>query len=173
MTLKLLGTLLILCSTTSAGYYLSVRDKYRIEDLEEMKRLFLILKSEISFSSVPLEEAFREISERVSGPVSMFASYFSQELKKKKGDSAAELWTQSLSKYMNHLYLGKDDFEAFTAFGRALGYLDRQQQLRNIELAELYINQVCVELREKSEKTAKVYRSMGVLTGALIAVILF
>ena len=45
---------------------MAAKDKFRAEELVEMKRGLILLKSEISYSSKPLYEAFIGISEKLS-----------------------------------------------------------------------------------------------------------
>lgn len=173
MILKLFGAFFILISSSAAGYYFSMKDKYRIDDLRQMKRALMLLKGEIDFSSSPLPEAFHEASLRISGPVSELMEDFSQRLCLKKGENAALMWEEVLKEKSAETYFHLEDLEIFISFGRSLGFLDRQQQMNQILMATNYIDQTETELLQKSAKNSKMYRSMGVLLGALLTVALF
>lgn len=172
MLFKLIGAIFVIGSCSVSGYYFSMADKFRIEELRDMKRAMTILKGEIDFSSSPLSEAFREAGQRVGGTTSELMEEFSECLAKRKGESASQMWSETLEKKRKNSYFGKEDIDAFLSFGRALGYLDREQQCSQIDLVVSYLNQTEETLLEKSAKTAKLYRSMGVLIGTLVTLVL-
>lgn len=172
MMLKAIGAILILLSSSTAGYYFSMVDRFRIEELRQMRRALTILKGEISFSSAPLAEAFKEAAERVGGATALIFEEYAQNLAKKRGGSASHIWKEVLEQTGKDTYFDKEDLDAFLSFGRALGYLDRDQQCRQIDLTLSYIDKTEEILLAKSAKSTKIYRSMGVLGGALLTVVL-
>lgn len=172
MMLKLLGAVFIIFSTSFAGIYFSTLDRYHLEDLEELKKGLTILKNQVCFSSMPLYEALKDISKRTEGAVSDILYKISNDLEQKAGETAAEIWSEAWSQNKEKTYLSKDDLELLYSFGRTLGYLDRQQQIANVDITIASIEFTQDMLRRRYEKNSKIYRSMGVLSGVLIAVVL-
>lgn len=173
MVLKLLGASLLVISASIGGFYFSLLDKYRIEELEQAKRMLSILESEMVYSSLLLTDAFYEISKRVSGSIAATAEIFSKLLAQQQDSSISNLWKQALMQGCKQSYFRAEDIETFSDFGRALGYLDKGQQISNIKITRDYIETTQDTLRKHSQKNSKIYRSMGILTGLLIAIILF
>lgn len=172
MIFKIIGALLIICSTSTIGIYFSKLDKYRIEDLEELKKMFTILKNQISFSFMPLPEAFQQISLRIKEEIAEILKETSDLLERKEGESASQIWNSVWEKNKEKTYFSKEDMDMIFSFGKVLGYLDKQQQMNNIEIAVSYIEHTQHYLEKKAEKNSKIYRSMGILSGLLIAVVL-
>ena len=54
--------ILIFIGSTSIGYILSKRFKYRVVELKEFKSALNIMKNKIKFTYKPLDEIFKEIS---------------------------------------------------------------------------------------------------------------
>lgn len=149
------------------------RDKYRADELTEMKRGMLMLKSEIGYSSRPLYEALIDISTRLGGAVSEIFEDSGRLLKSRKTSSAAEAWEKTLKDRKSRTFFAGEDIAAFAAFGQAMGGVDTKGQLLNIEQAVLYIDQKTGELMKKYMKDGRLFRSAGVLGGILIVVVLF
>lgn len=172
MIFKIIGALFIIGSTSTVGIYFSKLDKYRMEDLEQLKKAFTILKNQINFSFMPLPEALKQIALRVEGEISEILKEISELLEKKEGETAAQIWNDMWKKKKEKTYLSKEDIDVLFSFGKAVGYLDRQQQISNIEITISYIEQVKQQLEKRLEKNSKIYRTIGILSGLLIAIVL-
>ena len=62
MVVKVIGSIIVFLSCTAAGLFFASKDKFRADELREMKRGLILLKSEIDYSSRPLYEALIDIS---------------------------------------------------------------------------------------------------------------
>ena len=173
MAVKLIGSMIVFLSCTAAGMFLASRDKFRADELREMKRGLMLLKSEIDYSSRPLYEALIDISERLEGAVSEIFEDSGRLLKSRKVSSASEAWERTLKDRKSRTFFRKNDMEAFTAFGHNLGGNDRKCQLANIDMAVEFIDMKSEELMKKYSKDGRLFRSAGVLCGILIVVVLF
>ncbi|GFI61722.1 stage III sporulation protein AB [Clostridiales bacterium] len=173
MLIKLIGAFIVFFSCTAAGFFMASRDKYRADELMEMKRGLIILKSEIGYSSQPLYEALIEISTKLNGAVSEIFEDSGRLLKSKKITSAAEAWEKTLKDRKNRTFFSSEDIDAFIAFGQTLGGGDREGQLLNIDQATDYIDSKACQLMKKYLKDGRLFRSAGVLCGILIVVVLF
>lgn len=172
MIIKIAGAVLIVMATGLMGYYFSLRDKFRLEELEEMKKAMTLFSGEITFCAYPLPEMFTIISGHTKGVVSELFGIVSAGLEQKAGESAAYIWEKGLKEILNRASFNFDDFEAFSAFGRTLGFSDRGQQINNTKLTLDYISSAQSNLREKYAKDAKLFRSGGILAGIMISLIL-
>lgn len=159
-------------STGLIGLYYSNIDHYTISDLLEIKRAFCILQSEIEYTKTPVSEAALNVSTRTNGPISRVFERLSEAVSNNKEDSLTQIWEQAFLPAVNEAYFSKKDSEQFLEFGKSLGYLDSNMQLKNITLLLEYIESRIDELNESKHKTRKMYSSAGVLTGLLIVVIL-
>lgn len=173
MLMKLLGSLMVLSSCTLIGIFISSRDKYRAEELIEMKRGLIMLKSSISYNSKPLYEAFIEISEKLDSAVSEIFEDSGRLLKARKSSSVEEAWEKTLKDRKNRTFFKNEDIKTFISFGQALGGADRQWQSSNIDLTVNYIDSKVDELMKRYEKDGSLFKSAGILCGILLVVVLY
>ncbi len=173
LIIKIIGGILVVGSSGLYGLYLSGKEDYKISDLNQMKKALLILKSEISYAHSTLPEAFLNIAERISPPVSEFFFLIAQELFKKQEKKASQLWEEIFTEGLSKTYFDKEDLEAFNGFGKTVGFLDREMQINSIDSTLGYIEQKIALLYEQKQKNSRLYRSLGILGGILVVVVLF
>lgn len=174
MTIKIIGSIFIIITSFVTGYYYSVLDKFRLDDLRQFKIIFTMLKSEVNFLSLPLFESFLEISKRIDDRnIKKIIENFSNELSQKKQLRCKDIWESSVMKNLNTTYLHKDDFLMLKNFGNCLGYLDKSQQINNIDLALNYIEEKETFLSLEIQKNSKIFRNSSIMIGFLIVIILF
>lgn len=168
--LKILGIVFTLGASTALGLYMSSMGRFRLQDLQELKKALLILKSEIEYVSTPLPEAMLNISKRTSGPIAKILLHFSKSLKS-SDKSAYQLWISSIDAHKKETFLKSGDLDIIGSFGKTLGYLDKQMQVETIKYTTDYINTQIAQLQEDNNKSQRMYRSLGVIGGILLLVI--
>lgn len=173
MLIKAIGAFIVFFSCAACGLYLSLKDRFRAEELKEMKRGLMLLKSSIGYSSKPLYEAMIDISEKTENTVSEIFEDTGRLLKARKASSVGEAWRKTISDRRSRTYFTKNDAEMFSAFADILGGDDSKCQIENIDSVIDYIDKTAEELMRKNNKDARLFRSAGVLGGILIVVVLF
>ena len=173
MLIKAIGAFIVFLSCAAYGLYLSLKDRFRAEELKEMKRGLMLLKSSIDYSSKPLYEAMIDISEKTENTVSEIFEDTGRLLKARKASSVGEAWRKTISDRRSRTYFTKNDTEMFSAFADILGGDDSKCQIENIDSVIDYIDKTAEELMRKNNKDARLFRSAGVLGGILIVVVLF
>jgi stage III sporulation protein AB len=168
-----MGALVIGAAGAALGYYYSNLEKYRIQDLLEFKKAMLILSSEIEYMRTALPEAAGHIAHKTDNPVSDVFSCFAVLLENNGPNTSYQLWTQALERQKKRSFLAEEDWVALNGFGKTLGYLDKQMQLNAIRLTVDYIDAKVTLLQTGSGKNERMYRSLGVLGGLLVAVVLW
>lgn len=172
MFIKLLGALVIVSSTSLLGIGAAKAEKYRMEDLEELEKALTLLKSEISFAVLPLPEAMRSVAERRKGVVAMFFEDMAERLSTRAYGSVSIAWEEAIAASLPSAYLRPEDIEALQSFGRTLGYLDSRQQLAAADICIDSLRRAREECHIRYTKNARMYKSMGLLSGILLAVVL-
>ncbi len=172
MAFKLIGSVLIVLATTLIGFSYATALEKRRRSLVDFQTALTMLESEITFAASPLDVAFDRISKNIASPVGAFFSELvsktvSQELPLQK------IWTDTLDSHVKQLNLTQPDMQILLAFAAQMGKTDRENQIKNIchTLAQLktqteLAGQVC-------NKNKRMYQSFGVLSGILIAILLF
>jgi stage III sporulation protein AB len=173
MLVRLAGTFLVMAGSVGLGLYYSARESFRVQDLLEFKKALLILSSEIEYMRATLSEACANISKRTSLGVSKIFGRFAELLSNGEGETAYQLWLAAMDDCKNAICLAPEDLAVLSDFGKTLGYLDKQMQKNAIDHAVAYIDEKAASLSASSDKNKRMYRSLGVIGGLLITVVLW
>lgn len=172
MIIKAAGICLILFSSTGIGFLSSRRLKERIEELESIRRLLLMLRGEIKYSRSTLPEAFQAIGRRLSKPYGDMLLKAASAMEQLQGQTLSQIWEERVTEALTESALYKEDKEKLIHLGNQLGYLDAEMQIATLEL---YLEQLQEEIKNASEnfkRNGKLYRTMGVMAGIFLAVLM-
>jgi len=170
--LKMAGGGLLCLSCSLLGVYFSRRDGYRINDLNELKKILLILKSEIAFAHNLLPEALLNAGGRADRRVGGFFTAISGRMSERDGADLREIWDDGLKRGFSGSHLKDEDVETVSRLGRIIGYLDKALQTDGLEMAIGEISGTVNRLIALRERNGRLYRSLGVLGGLLITVMI-
>lgn len=170
--MKILGAILVICSSTAIGFYMSAMLRGRIKDLRELKKDIFILRGDIQYGNTPLPEAMEGIARRSDGVFERFFRTVSKQMNRLTGKPLSEIWEKAIKEILMDSYLTKLDKEHLIKLGDNLGYLDQQMQIKTIDLyleqMQLEIDQTTKTLKEKT----RLYNTLGVLGGIFITIVL-
>lgn len=172
MIIKLLASICIIVSGFMFGVNMSAQQKIRMNELNCIKKAFLILKSQINYSLELLPIALMNIAKRSDKPVNVIFKSISERLVQKDKKPIAEIWAEEFKANSKNTHLSKEDIETVSDFGKALSSLDRKLQINNIDIVIEYIDKTVEFIANKNETESKMYRSLGVLGGILLAVMM-
>ncbi len=167
-----MGIVIIVLCTTLTGAYFALRERYRLQDLQELERAVLLLENHISYLGEPLPEILESISYKISGIVGMILQQTAKEMEQRQEETADAIWERVWRAYLPKTYFTGEDFRAVLSFGRTLGFLDKAQQKGSTELFLREIRDAEKRLDRRLEKNGKLYYGIGVLSGVLLAVVL-
>ena len=170
--IKILGSFLIVFSTSIIGYYYGMQFSHRLNNLIYMEQCIKILETEIVYGAILLPEALSNVYNKGNKKVSfIFKEIKEQLLEDKKGDVYSSFIKVS-NKLKNDLHFKKEDVEIFLSLGRVLGSSDRKDQEKNFQLILKQISFLEKDARLEKQKNEKMFKSLGVLTGLVIIIIL-
>jgi len=169
---KVLGGLLVFGSCTLCGFWLAWQDAYRADELAALRKAFVLLKGEIQYALAPLPEAFADIAARTKAQAARFFLDMAAHLALRNGDSAADVWAAASHSLQKASHLSEEDMQCLHLLGQSFGYLDGATQAQGLDLAIAYIDETTASLQKKSAANGRMYRSVGMLCGALIAIAL-
>ena len=172
MYMKIIGGVLIVVSAYIMGVYYAQKEKLKIEDMEEIKKGLTIVKDEIMFLSMPLGEAFLQASEKLTGGAALIFSKIGQGIKENPDSSLADLVNKAIDSNISDTFMKKEDASDLVSLGKTIGDMDSDHQRASIDMTVSDIDERIGILKEKSEKNEKMYRSIFVLGGILVAVVL-
>lgn len=167
-----IGAILIILATTSTGVALGAREKYRLKDLEQLERALLLMKNQISYLGTPLAELLEQISWKVEGVIGTVLQEISCCMTARESGTAEEIWERVWLEAGKKTYLTAADLDEVIAFGKTLGFLEKQQQEGSVALLLLYLREGQSRIKKRMAKNGRLYYSMGVLSGLLLVITL-
>jgi len=167
------GAVTLIAACMAIGFYYAAKEGFRLQELQEFKKALMILSSEIEHMRAPLPVACANIAKRTNKPVSELFLNFSKLLESNEGETAYRLWMQALESQKTKSHLAEEDLDIIEGFGKTLGYLDKHMQQNAIAYAVDYIDEKAVILAAQADKNKRMYRSLGVIAGLLIAIVLW
>lgn len=172
MVIKTIGMGCVLISATILGWYIDRLQILRIQDLEGLRRMLHMLHAEVNYSITPLPTALKEIMNKNDTRINFILTELLNLISKKTGESISVLWEQAIKNQLPYVYLEKEDAKTLISFGQSLGYLDKEMQKKNIEITLGYVENQINKLEKQHNKNGRLYRSLGILGGCLICILL-
>ncbi|MDM5315950.1 stage III sporulation protein SpoIIIAB [Fictibacillus sp. b24] len=166
-----IGAIAILSATTIFGFEWAKRVRERPKKLRELKVTLQALEAEIMYGSTPLHEAFQHIGKPLKEPLSTFFLTISDSLI--EGElSVQEAWESQLAVLAKETSFKAGEIEVLRQFGSTLGRHDKEHQQKQIQLTLAHLTREEKEARDIQERYEKMCKSLGVLMGLLIVILL-
>lgn len=174
--IKIVGAILIIFAGAGFGSCPVHKMKERTREMEELYFCLLRLKSEINHGIKPLPEALKSAtdSKRTEGD-----GVYKTVMKRiagrmEKGNAAYEvLVKKSAEEVFDGSVLTKEEQEAFVDTFLLLGGGDREKQIQMISYYAETVRLAIAQEKQKKKEQAYLYRSMGILGGLFLSVILY
>jgi stage III sporulation protein AB len=169
--ISIIGAIAILSATTLTGFEFARRVRERPRRLRELKVTLQALEAEIMYGSTPLNEACQHIGKPLKEPLSSFFLNISDLLN--QGElSVKEAWEKELLVLAKETSFKSGEIEVLRQFGSTLGRHDKEHQQKQIQLTLAHLNREEKEARDIQERYEKMCKSLGVLMGLLIVILL-
>lgn len=170
--LKWLGAGLVICGSAAIGASMTGDLRRRILELQEMRKMVVVLQGEIRYGNAALNVAFRRGAMRIRQPFQGFLECMADQMEEYRGEAMAEIFRQGMKERLGATALRATDLELLERLGESLGYLDVKTQMDSMDLFLEQVSRLCLEAEEELRSKAKVYRYLGVSAGLFLAIIL-
>lgn len=171
MTLKIIGAVLIVISSTMYGIKLSSKYEMRIKIIRDFQTALKILETEITFLRTPLPEAFCKISNSLITPVKDIFKECVKIYGSRNEESISAIFEKVFFKYNNQLNIKEADREIIISFMRQLGSSDVDNQISNIKHTYYKLGLCEKDAISENNKNSRLLRSLGLLFGIMIVLI--
>lgn len=171
--LKTAGILMILTAGAGLGFGKSYELSMREKSLGQILLLIRWLKGEILSKHASLHDAFQSVSRRMPGVYGEFLLKTAEHMETSKGMQFAELYKRCAEETVGKLPLSEKEWEMFLALGGTLGYLDLDMQRKQLEFYEEEFGHSMEDLWAEMPAKKKVYQSLGVMGGILLAILVW
>ncbi|MCX7710352.1 MAG: stage III sporulation protein SpoIIIAB [Clostridia bacterium] len=172
MVLKIVGSLMVICASSLMGYVFARDCARRPNELRTLQGLLQMFETEISYMSNIITEAFHNISNTSSSKVSVFFSATVKNLMGNPAMNACEAWEKSVNENIKMTALNNEDKNILMSFGKMLGNSDLEGQQKNIRLAISQLKLQEQKAEENRKRNESMFKSLGVLGGIAIVIIL-
>lgn len=155
---------------TFIGFFLGENYKRRSIQLKEFQKGLLLLSNEIIYANTPLPEALLEISKKVSSPISEVFNEMSFSLENGYLGTIYESFENAYRNSKENMNLLDDDYKIINDFFKTLGSsgVTGQDKIFKVALDNIDINYK--EARKFEKENIKLYRTLGVSIGAMLAI---
>ena len=157
----------IFLSCSLIGILISKKYVNRVNELREFKNALNIFKTKIKYTYDPLPEIFAEISENIDSNIS---NVFKTASDKMNICAAGEAWDLALK--MDELNIDEEDRNILRNLGKLLGKTDMQGQVNQIEMTSDFLDKQIKKAENQKDKSEKMYRTLGMIIGMAIVIML-
>lgn len=170
--MKIIGAMMIIGASAWLGSLIANNYRQRPRILGRFVQAVEMLRSLISYSYMPLPQAFGKVAQNSSGFVAKVFSSAAELMSSGQGLSGGEAWNQAVTYWGPFLPLDQDDQTLLKDAGNALGMTDRTDQERHLSLALEQIRRRIARLEESASHTAKVWFYLGLSGGGILVLVL-
>lgn len=137
----------------------------RVKELNKFKSSLIMFKTKIEFTHEPIKNIFEEISKVIYRDKENIFLYTIEN-----SIDICNSWNNSADKLKKDFT--KEDIEIIKMLGKLLGKTDINGQVNEIELTKSLIEKQIEKAELEKDKNSKLYKTMGVICGVGICIIL-
>ncbi|SHE45823.1 stage III sporulation protein AB [Seinonella peptonophila] len=171
--LKLVGSFITVLTSTWLGFHLAMQVRQRPKQIRQLLTAFSLLRSEIQYGNRPLFEICKLISVREIDKIADIFRFSYEELQKNEGDTTYHCFHKAIRQVWGQTSLKGTEKEIFLDLCSVLGRSDRLDQIQHIDRAKEQLQVVEEKARLEQEQYEKMFRTMGVLGGVLVVILLY
>ena len=164
--MKLIGSILILASCTGIGFSKSNDMQAHLNELEELKKIFYLLKSELQYTRAPFAEVFEKIGQKTREPFQSWLLDLCTSLNEKRSGMFWDMWCSSIEENLKGSRLKEDELKELKNIGKNMEYM---------ESLNLFIEQMeygIKNTRESYRTKQKLCQSLGIMGGIFLVILL-
>ena len=169
---KTVGIVLVLVSAYAIGGLFARQVKEREKWLKELKMVLFLLQGELEYHQMPLPEAMEAVGARHGGRMEGFFHSVAEELKKREGICMKEIWKQQANLVMENSPLSKEQKEEFAELGLYFAEADKEVRKNALEFYFHRLEEEIITLRETGTDKAYLYRTLGMLGGMFLLILI-
>ena len=172
MIIKFIGSIIIIITTTALGMVYAKSKVDRVKQINSFISAFNMLEIEIKFALSLLPDAFIKIAKSSDKKIGEIFEYAANKIVECK-INACEAWSEAINKKLPDLCLANDDKDILVTLGSSLGEIDGESQIKNIRLIVERLKNQMTKAEEDKQKSEKLFKNLGILSGLTIVIVLF
>lgn len=169
---KLIGFFCILAGCAGWGNTKAAREKERVGHLRALFHILGQMRGEISYGKHTLPEICLLLSELNDDCYKNCFSRIYERTREENGGNFSKVWEAEMENCLEGLPLREDERETVAGLPKTLSFREEGGQSGRIGQAEAFLESRYRQAEEDYENRAKMIRSVSILTGLLLAMIL-
>lgn len=165
--IKSIFLILVFSISSIIGILFSKKYQNREKELKELKNAISLFETKIKFTYSPVPEVFKEVANGTAIPISKMFKIAGEKMEK---ISSTQAWEEGIAG-VNH-NLKEEDIKVIKEFGRMLGKTDMEGQISQIEVTKSFLEEQIEKAKTERNKNEKLYKTLGMVSGLAIVIIL-
>ena len=164
---------MILTAGTALGAEAGNTLRRHYQALGELKLMIGMLKGELQYGAVPLDEIFGHLEQRAEGNLARFFGKTAEEMKSVERSSLEEILKKMADNWLDECGLIEKEQKQLVQICTILGSTDREAQ---IQMLDGYLMEIGLEEKsalEKMKQKETMYRCMGFMGGLFLAILCY
>ncbi|RKN84706.1 stage III sporulation protein SpoIIIAB [Paenibacillus ginsengarvi] len=171
--LKLLGAMLILFAGTMIGFAKASVYARRPRQIRGLIQALQRLETEMAYGYTPLPEALQRISSQLEPQLAAMFRMAAEPLLSGEGKTAGESFRDAVHACLKQTALSSNEREILSQMSFTLGISDREDQTKHLRLAVSLLQAEEQTAWEDKRRYEKMWRSLGVLAGAFVVILMY
>lgn len=167
LVLKIVIYTCIFLSSSAIGLLISKKYEERVNQLKEFKNALNMFETKIKFTYEPIPEIFDQISKQMQTTVGRTFKLASSNMEVL---TAGDAWDIAVD--TNVLSINDEDKSILKNLSKLLGKTDIDGQISQIELTNGFLDEQIEKAEKERAKSEKMYRTLGMVIGLAIVIIL-
>lgn len=165
--LKIVIYTCIFLSSSAIGLLISKKYEERVNQLKEFKNALNMFETKMKFTYEPIPEIFDQISKQMQTTVGRTFKLASSNMEVL---TAGDAWDIAVD--TNVLSINNEDKSILKNLSKLLGKTDIDGQISQIELTSRFLDEQIEKAEKERAKSEKMYRTLGMVIGLAIVIIL-
>ena len=164
--LKMVGSFLIFISSIMLGIEKGMAVSFHRKELEELYRIFVTYQAEMKYLKPTIEELLLKVTNKVSESKQRWLLDLADVVKKRETESFENLWVTSINTHFKDSHLTLEERNVLKQLGKNMGCP---------EAISLYLSRLELSIqntREEEKEKKKLYRSLGIMGGIFLVILL-
>lgn len=169
---KWIGVFCILAGCVGWGNTKAALEKERVGHLRTLFHILGQMRGEISYGKHTLPEICLLLSELNDDRYKICFSRIYERTRQENGGDFSRVWEEEMENCLEGLLLREDERETLIGLPKTLSFREEDGQSGRIGQAEAFLEGRYRQAEETCENRSKMIRSVSILTGLLLAIVL-
>ncbi|MBR7164196.1 MAG: stage III sporulation protein AB [Clostridia bacterium] len=170
--LKMLGAMLIIAACTSLGLKIVIKKRKTLNAIRELSGSLGEIAHSIDFRLDPLPDVICRLSQDLFSEENTFIKQLARQIEKRSHQPLSLIWQAVLSQFSRENALPAKAESVLSSLGESLGKMDYETEIDRLHAAQNSLMSLLEEMEGQHEKTEKMVKSLGIILGIFIVIIL-